>query len=65
MKMVDGSTVRHGRVDCSYHERVSESRNQTGAEVEMQKRAGKIEKMAKKRMEETREGDKRSEKKVK
>lgn len=24
MKMVDGSTVRHGRVDCSYHERASE-----------------------------------------
>lgn len=22
MKMVDGSTVRHGRVDCSYQERV-------------------------------------------
>lgn len=23
MKMVDGSTVRHGRVDCSYPERAS------------------------------------------
>lgn len=31
MKMVDGSTVRHGRVDCSYPESASESAECRGA----------------------------------
>lgn len=29
MKMVDGSTVRHGRVDCSYPESASKCRRQS------------------------------------
>lgn len=50
MKMVDGSTVRHGRVDCSYHESASEcggqSHNHTGAvgkeNKEREKRQGRV-----------------------
>lgn len=55
MKMVDGSTVRHGRVDCSYRDRVSaEGRVTTTQEQWGETRKEKREETVMKREEERR-----------
>lgn len=63
MKMVEGSTVRHGRADCSYRERVWESHSHTGEEEQMKKKGERKRGGTKTEMKEVRKKD--SEKKRK
>lgn len=64
MKMVDGSTVRHGRVDCSYPETASECRGQShrhtgavGGNKRVEERGDSNEERGKRKKEEDKAGE--------